>query len=158
MLFTLASCPSLSNVHMSRVPHYWRLRSRGGAERPGGGQPEADPGERGAGGRRHPALPRHQGPHSIHLSMVHTVHSSVELTELEAGFLYCYLLSAGGGTVVNCWFVPWDYSALLGPLLSRLGHQLVSHHIKYVENMIIKDIDRYIITGCFYQLSPINRL
>ena len=26
------------------------------------------------------------------VSMVHTVHSSVELTELEAGFLYCYLL------------------------------------------------------------------
>ena len=36
------------------------------------------------------------------VSMVHTVRSSVELTELEAGFLYCYLLSVGGGTVVNC--------------------------------------------------------
>ena len=36
------------------------------------------------------------------VSMVHTVRSSVELTEFEAGFLYCYLLSVGGGTVVNC--------------------------------------------------------
>ena len=36
------------------------------------------------------------------VSMVHTVQSSVELTELEARFLYCYLLSVGGGTVVNC--------------------------------------------------------
>ena len=36
------------------------------------------------------------------VSMVHTVRSSVELTELKAKVLYCYLLSIGGGTVVNC--------------------------------------------------------